>query len=107
MAATPPIAPPAIAPVWDDLDGELVTSGCDVESVVEDESREVAVGLDVAADEPPDGLNSAASDGFEDRNPAVRFTCGQPFCMQGLDLQQPMNGGAVVLQVYQSPAEHC
>ena len=92
MTTTPPTAPPAIAPVWDDLDGELVTSGCDGD----------AVGLDIAADEPPDGLNSAASDGFEDRNPAVRFPSGQPVdWAKGLDLQQPMNGGLVSVQVYQ------
>lgn len=102
MAATPAIVPPAMAPVLDDLDGELMVDG------VEDETLEDAVGFEVAAGEPPDGLNAAASCGFEERNPAVRSPTGQPFWLQGLDLQQPKNGGSVALQVYHLlPVGHC
>ncbi|MCJ1389893.1 hypothetical protein MMC18_002750 [Xylographa bjoerkii] len=113
--ATPPIQPPATAPVGTDCTagvGEI--AGC-------------AIALDVAAGEEIDGLGSgelmeegievevdcdeleievdaelltltfskaAAMAGFEDKKPAVRSPVGHP-AVHGPVLQHPMNGGEV------------
>ena len=63
---------------------------------------------DVLEDADPDGRKSAATFGFDERNPAVTSPVGQPVVpVHGFVLQQPMKGGSVAEQVYHSlPVGH-
>ena len=63
---------------------------------------------DVLEDADPDGKKSAATLGFDDRNPAVTSPVGQPVVpVHGFVLQQPIKGGTVKEHVYHSlPAGH-
>ena len=79
------IAPFDDAETLDDIDAEL----------------DFNVTLALAVDK-----NGAATRGFESRKPGAKSAIGQPLA-HGLDSQQPMKGGAVPLQVYQRPEEHC
>lgn len=89
--ATPPTAPPAIAPM-----GVLCEVTWEFGSADEDED-----------DAALDGKNAAASFGFEERNPAVTSPTGHPDVHAG-DLQQPINGGDVAAHVYHLLlVEHC
>lgn len=125
--ATPPAAPPAMAPTGALFEAAVTAVGLCVNVV---EVSEVAVEADdvlvntveveaaavelerldvvdeAAVEDPPLGENAAATSGFELRKPDVRSSVGHPFCWHGLDLQHPMNGGVVPVHVYQLPAEH-
>lgn len=79
------VAPVDDADTLDDVDAEL----------------DFNVTLALAVDK-----NGAATRGFESRKPGAKSATGQPLA-HGLDSQQPMKGGAVPLQVYQRPEEHC
>jgi len=130
--ATPPTAPPAMAPTGALFEAAVTSVGLCVDVL---EVSEVAVeaddalvdrvevepaadeiveleGLDVvdeaAAEDPPLGENAAASAGFELRKPGVRSPVGHPSCWHGLDLQHPINAGVVKLHVYHwLPSGHC
>jgi hypothetical protein len=124
--ATPPTTPPAMAPglTWAEADAAVV-SGCAtaVDDVDADDGDDVdaddwdgrvaevvdfALVVDaVLVGDAEDDRNAAAMAGFESRKPAVKSPVGQPV-VHGLDLQQPMKGGSVLLQVYQLlPWGHC
>lgn len=118
-AATLPAVAPAIVPELVCLPVACGEGDALIEAAEEDE---IAVGVDdvcddevacAGVDEEEDiaaeleGRKSAASSGFEDKKPAVRSPAGHP-SLQGLLLQQPMNGGCVDAQVYQRlPVGHC
>ena len=108
--ATPPAAPPAIAPVGGELGtGTGVAAGCApgrtlpvgvvVEDIVEVLEAVEAVLVALLATVLP--RKAAAALGFDDRKAAVRSPSGHPLAAHGLDLQHPMKGGFVALQVYQ------
>src|SRR6266436_6656393 len=101
--ATPPAAPPAMAPTGALFEAAVTAVGLCVDVV---EVSEVAVEADDAlvdeatVEDPPLGENAAASAGFELRKPGVRSSVGHPFCWHGLDLQHPMNAGSMFAHVY-------
>jgi len=128
--ATPPAAPPAMAPTGALFEAAVTAVGLCVDVV---EVSEVAVEADdalvdtveveaaadeivelerldvvdeVAVEDPPLGENAAATARFELRKPGVRSSVGHPFCWHGLDLQHPMNAGFTFVHVYHLPAEH-
>ena len=119
--ATPPAAPPAMAPTGALFEAAVTAVGLCVDVV---EASEVAVEADDAlvntvevevdvvdeatVEDPPLGENAAASAGFELRKLGVRSSVGHPFCLHGLDLQHPMNAGFVYAHVYHwLPFGHC
>jgi hypothetical protein len=112
--ATPPAAPPAMAPTGALFEAAVTAVGLCVDligvsevAVEADDALVDTVEVEAAAEDPPLGENDAATAGFELRKPDVRSPVGHPFCRHGLDLQHPMNAGVVKLHVYHWPAEHC
>lgn len=123
--ATPPTTPPAITPglIWleadsvvlcgwtTEVDNDVAPIDVDVSPIDVDGAlvaADVELGFDIVL-APEVDKNGAATRGFESRKPAVKSATGQPLVVaQGLDLQQPMNGGSVKPQVYHRlPEGHC
>ena len=89
LAANTAVALVVVVAEIDELEGLVV-----VELLLDED--ELATVLE---DAPLAGKNTAAIAGFDDKNPAVISSLGQPL-VHGLDLQQPMKGGLVYSQVY-------
>ena len=84
---------------FDAIDEKLAPMEAVDETAVDAETNELAPLEAAAVLHPSAPSKSAATFGFELRNPAVTFPTAHPPA-QGSLLQQPINGGVVAAQVY-------